>query len=151
MGLSMMAVPGTAQRCLHERLSLRCRRSLTCLCLGCFLCNGDNCISHGLCGNAAINTRETEDYAVLALSVILFSVTARLIDSSNAGFRVLGLHRLAKKKAVLSWSNSQDISGESTAVLSAWIPGWAWAEAEPPPFLPVAHKCLVCAHVCELS
>lgn len=107
MGLSMMAVPGTAQRCLHERLSLRCRRSLTCLCLGCFLCNGDNCISHGLCGNAAINTRETEDYAVLALSVILFSVTARLIDSSNAGFRVLGLHRLAKKKAVLSWSNSQ--------------------------------------------
>lgn len=98
MGLCMMAVPRMAQRCSHKCLSLRCGRSPARLCLGCSLRNGDNGISHGRCRNAAINTGETGDYAVLALSVILFSVTARLIDSSNAGFRVLSLHRLAKKK-----------------------------------------------------
>lgn len=107
MGLSTVAVPGMAQRRPHERLSLRCRRSPACLCLGCCLCNGDNGTSHGRCGNAAVGTREAGDYAVLALSVRPFSMTARLIDSSNAGFRVLSFHRLAKKKAILPRSNSQ--------------------------------------------
>lgn len=106
-GLWMMAEPGTAQRCPRKHLSLQCRRSLACLCLGCCLHNGDNGISHRRCGNSAINTRETGDYAVLALSGILFSVTARRIDSSNAGFRGLSRHHLAKKKAILAWSNLQ--------------------------------------------
>lgn len=55
----------------------------------------------------AINDRETGDYVVLALQTILFSVTARLVDSSSAGFRALSLHCLAKKKAVLPLSGSQ--------------------------------------------
>lgn len=107
VGLSMMAVLRVAQKCPHECLLLWCRRSLACLCLGCCQYNGDNGISQGHCGNAAISTRETGDYVVLALSVTLFSVTVRLIDSSNAGFRVLSLHYLAKKKAILPQSNSQ--------------------------------------------
>lgn len=103
----MMAEPRTAQRCPHKCLSLQCRRSLACLCLGCCLHNGVNGISHRHCGNSAISIRETGDYVVLALSEILFSVTARRIDSSNAGFRGLSLHRLTKKKAILAWSNLQ--------------------------------------------
>lgn len=101
LGLSMMAVLQMAGRCLHERLSLWGRCNQACLCLGSCLCNRNNGISHRRCGNTAINTRETGDYVVLAPLVILFSVTARLIDSSNAGFRVLSLHRHAKKKAIL--------------------------------------------------
>lgn len=62
--LWMMAEPRTAQRCPHEHLSLQCRSSLACLCLGCCLHNGDNGISHRHCGNSAISTRETGDYVV---------------------------------------------------------------------------------------